>query len=111
MKSEKNWKEQVAALKTQNASLNRKAPGGQQTQNPSKKHKGENNDGNPVTLKTLLNGGAICEGYNKGTCNGACSRTPPELHVCNGKTKNGKKNVACGRKHKSTECTMCPQRS
>ena len=111
-KTEKHWKEQVAALKTQNANLKRKPPGGQQTQQPPKKPRtGDKKTGNPVTLKLMLNGTAICDGYNKGTCNGTCSRNPPELHVCNGKTKNGKKDVACGRKHKSTECTICLQKS
>ena len=113
-KSEKNWKEQVAVLKTQNANLKRKAPGGKgdkSDQNPNKKFKGDKKVGNPMTLKTLLNGSNICEGFNKGSCTGNCARTPPELHVCNGKMKNGKKDVACGKKHKSTECTFCLQRS
>ena len=101
-------------LKTQNANLKRKAPGGKgdkSDQNPNKKFKGDKKSGNPMTLKTLLNGSNICEGYNKGSCTGSCARTPPELHVCNGKMENGKQDVARGRQRKSTQCTVCLQKS
>ena len=110
-KSDKQWKEQIAALQTQNANLKRKSPTGGRQEPPKKATRGDKKSGNPVTLKALLNGSTICEGYSKGTCTGACARTPPELHVCNGKMKTGKKDVACGRKHNSYECTFCLQRS
>ena len=100
-------------LKTQNANLKRRPGGkGDKADQPlNKKFRGDKKSGNPMTLKTLLNGSNICDGYNKGSCTGNCARTPPELHVCNGKMKNGKKDVACGKKHKSTEGTFCLQRS
>ena len=109
---EKAQAEQIAALKAASQELKRKRPaadgakGGAKAGNPPKKPR---TGGNPVTVDALLNGTALCSGYNKGTCNGATCPNG-QKHACNGKLKNKTKSIACGRSHKSTECTVCLQR-
>jgi hypothetical protein len=108
---ERQQAEQIAALKAANLTLKRKQPSGGAAgaKGASKGEKGAKRaktSGNPVTVDALLNGTALCSGFNAGTCTGATCPNG-QKHACNGKMKNKTKSIACGRNHKSTDCTLC----
>ena len=111
--TERRQSEQIAALKASNLNLKRKAPAGEKgSKGNSKGAKGAKKaktSGNPVTLDILLNGTALCAGYNKGTCTAATCPNG-QKHVCNVRMPSKTKAVACGRNHKSMDCNLCTQR-
>ena len=101
-------------MKTQNIALKRKPPPGRQADpkgggKGAKGAKRAKTSGNPVTLDTLLNGTALCAGFNKGTCT-ATTCPNGQKHVCNGRMPSKAKAVACGRNHRSIDCNLCTQR-